>query len=101
MLMEIITSLNLVASNIAIIADKKHEGPKQPIVHASGKEGKDEKCGDGLVVDGLCDPICEQIFSDKRNREETLKEVNRVFKETINCDGVCTCICEAICDEFM
>lgn len=99
MAMEIIASLNLFAqANMHKDSDKGNIQPSKTVVSEKVKSGK---CEGDLQIPGICDPVCEQIFSDITDNKKAREKAEKLFKETIICDSVCTCICEAICDEFL
>lgn len=98
--MEIIASVNLLAGAAALSdadpVDAGHvandrKGVKKVVNHCTGD----------LRIENICDPVCDQIFSHTSDKEKAAAEAKRMFTETIECDSVCTCICEAICDKFI
>ena len=99
MAMEIIASLNLFAQANIVKDSGKEIGRSDKVVIS--EKVKSGKCEGDLHIPGICDPVCEQIFSDITDSKKAREKAEKLFKETILCDSVCTCICEAICDEFI
>lgn len=97
MVLSIITTLNLLAGGAVALPAKEVR------THSvtSGEAKSKTQCSNGLDVPGLCDPICASIFNEKMTDEETRKQIDRIFREVMDCDHVCTCICDGICDAFM
>jgi|GEM_PF-2702811 len=102
MVIGILASINMAASAAAVDAGKiaRAEGHDKSKPAAEVARRKTECKGD-LRIDGLCDPICEKIFSYTSGEDDTMKEIKRVFRDIISCDAVCTCICGTICDTFL